>query len=148
VIAFLDTGVSESHISTVSQRYALLLIDHGSRRAEANELIEQVAEMVKSRVEADRIVEVAHMELAEPTIERGFARCVEQGATMIVAHPFMLAPGRHVSDDLPRLIAEAAASHPGTKYIIAKPLGAHPGIAEAVVDRCARALEDGAHEQG
>ena len=43
MIAFLDTGVSESHISTVSQRYALLLIDHGSRRAEANELIEQVA---------------------------------------------------------------------------------------------------------
>ena len=132
----------------MDRRYALLLIDHGSRRTEANELIEQVAEMVKSQVDADRIVEVAHMELAEPSIERGFARCVEQGATMIVAHPFMLAPGRHVSDDLPCLIAEAAASHPGTKYIIAKPLGAHPGIAQAVVDRCTRALDESAHKQG
>ena len=127
----------------MDRRYALLLIDHGSRRTEANELIEQVAEMVKSQVDADRIVEVAHMELAEPSIERGFARCVEQGATMIVAHPFMLAPGRHVSDDLPCLIAEAAASHPGTKYVIAEPLGAHPGLAEAVIDRCSKALNDG-----
>ena len=127
----------------MDRRYALLLIDHGSRRTEANELIEQVAEMVKSQVDADRIVEVAHMELAEPSIERGFARCVEQGATMVVAHPFMLAPGRHVSDDLPCLIAEAAASHPGTKYVIAEPLGAHPGLAEAVIDRCSKALNDG-----
>lgn len=121
---------------------AILLIDHGSRRAEANELVEQVAEMVRARVDADRIVEIAHMELAEPTIERGFARCVEQGATIVVAHPFMLAPGRHVAEDLPRLIAAAAASHPSTKYVIAEPLGAHPGIAEAVVDRCSRALDE------
>lgn len=127
----------------MNERYALLLIDHGSRRAEANELIERVAEEVRKRTAADRIVIVAHMELSEPTIEMGFARCVEQGATIVVAHPFMLAPGRHVAEDLPRLIAAAAALHPATRYVIAEPLGAHPGIVEAVVDRCATALAEG-----
>jgi len=144
---FLDTRASESQISCVTERYALLLIDHGSRRAEANELLEKVAEMVRSRVDADRIVEVAHMELAKPTIEGGFAQCVEEGATMVVVHPFMLAPGRHVTEDLPRLIAAAAASHPGTKYVIAEPLGTHPGIAQAVIDRCASALAEDPREQ-
>ncbi len=127
----------------VTERYAVLLIDHGSRRDEANELVKHVAELVKARMPNYRIVEVAHMELAEPTIGHAFRRCVEQGATTIVAHPFMLAPGRHVTEDLPRLIAEAAANHPRIRYVIAEPLGAHPGIAEAVVDRCTSALASG-----
>jgi len=126
----------------VSETYAVLLIDHGSRRAEANQLIERVADLVRAQMDDHRIVEVAHMELAEPTIGHGFSRCVEQGATIVVAHPFMLAPGRHVVEDLPRLIAAAAESHPGTRYVIAEPLGVHRGIAEAVVDRCASALSD------
>jgi sirohydrochlorin ferrochelatase len=130
----------------VAERYAFLLIDHGSRRPEANDLITEVATMVKARVASDRIVEVAHMELAEPSIAHGFSRCVERGATMVVAHPFMLAPGKHVSEDLPRLIGAAAAAHPGIKYAIAAPLGAHPGVAKAVVDRCTAALDDDAAE--
>ncbi len=124
----------------MSKKHAVLLIDHGSRRAEANELVERIAEMVRARMNDDPIVEVAHMELVEPTITQGFGRCVEQGATLVVAHPFMLAPGRHVAEDLPRLIEAAAQSHPGTRYVIAEPLGAHPGVAEAVVDRCTKAL--------
>ncbi|MGB5811449.1 MAG: CbiX/SirB N-terminal domain-containing protein [Polyangiales bacterium] len=125
----------------MSERYALLLIDHGSRRTEANALIERVADLVRARLPADRIVEAAHMELAEPTIACGFAKCIERGATTVVAHPFMLAPGRHVMEDVPRLLAEAAAAHPGTKYVVAGPLGAHPSIADVVLDRFTEALE-------
>jgi hypothetical protein len=41
------------------------------------------------------IVELAHMEIAEPSIEVAFARCVEQGATLVAVSPFFLSPGRH-----------------------------------------------------
>jgi sirohydrochlorin ferrochelatase len=118
------------------------LIDHGSRRADANALLDEVAALVKSRLGADVIVERAHMEIAEPTIAQGFARCVEQGATTIVVHPFMLAPGRHVTEDLPRLIGEAARDHEGVAFLIAPPLGSHDGIIEAVIDRCRGALAE------
>jgi sirohydrochlorin ferrochelatase len=120
---------------------AILLIDHGSRRAEANAMLDRVADKVRERLGADAIVEPSHMELARPSIEEGFARCVEQGAKMIIVHPFMLAPGRHVQEDLPRLISEAAASHPGVHFVIAGPLGAHAGVIDAVVARCEAALE-------
>jgi sirohydrochlorin ferrochelatase len=120
---------------------AILLIDHGSRRAEANALLDQVAARVKVRMGEHAIVEVSHMEIAEPTIAQGFARCVELGASMVVAHPFMLAPGRHVQEDLPRLVAEAAAAHPGVGFVLASPLGTHDGIIDAIVDRCEAALE-------
>ena len=120
---------------------AILLIDHGSRRAEANALLNEVVDRVKARIGTGAIVEPAHMEIATPTIAEGFSRCVEQGASLIVAHPFMLAPGRHVKEDLPRLVGEAAASHPGVRFAIAAPLGSHPGIIDAVVERCGAALD-------
>lgn len=120
---------------------AILLIDHGSRRAEANALLNEVADRVKARIGEGAIVEPAHMEIAEPTVAQGFRRCVEQGASMIVAHPFMLAPGRHVQDDLPRLVAQAAASHRGVQFVLAAPLGSHDGIIDAVVERCEAALD-------
>jgi sirohydrochlorin ferrochelatase len=133
----LDAGCPEAQIRDV---HAFLLIDHGSRRPEANALIDEVAQRVELRLGSDAIVEPAHMELAEPTIAQGFARCVDRGATTIVVHPFMLAPGRHVSEDLPRLVAEAASSHEGVRFVMAAPLGSHEGIIDAVVARCDAAL--------
>ena len=115
---------------------AILLVDHGSRRAQANALLDEVAVLVKQRLGAGSIVEPAHMEIAEPTVARGFARCVEQGATSVVVHPFMLAPGRHVSEDLPRLVAEAAEPHVGVVFALAAPLGSHAGVIDAVIERC------------
>ena len=119
---------------------AYLLIDHGSRRAEANTLIGEVAARVKARLGENAVVEGAHMELAEPSIADAFARCVEQGATRVVAHPFMLTKGRHVSEDIPRLVAEAAELHEGIEFVVAAPLGSHDGVIEAVVARCNAAL--------
>jgi len=131
---------SEADAGERGEVSAFLLIDHGSRRAEANALLDEVASLVRGRLGLDAIVEVAHMEIAEPTVTQGFARCVARGATSVVAHPFMLAPGRHVSEDLPRLVAEAAAAHEGVRFMIADPLGGHRGVIDAVIERCRAAL--------
>ena len=126
----------------MTERYAVLLIDHGSRRAEANATLSKVADLVRSQVDDAWIVEIAHMELAEPTIEQGFTRCVEAGATTVLVHPFMLTNGRHAKEDVPRLVAEAAAKH-DVSYRVTEPLGAHPALAEVVIARAQTALRDG-----
>jgi len=135
-------GFSSADQQTRGERAAVLLIDHGSRRAAANALLDEVAALVKKRLGPASIVEPAHMEIAEPTIAEGFARCVEQGATKVVVHPFMLAPGRHVTEDLPRLVEEAAARHQGVRFSMAAPLGSHSGVIDAVIERCQSALPD------
>ena len=134
-------GSSETDSRRAREGGAILLIDHGSRRAQANALLDQVAALVRQRIGAGSIVEPAHMEIAEPTIARAFTRCVERGATRVVVHPFMLAPGRHVTEDLPRLVAEAAAAHDGVTFAMAAPLGSHAGVIDAVVDRCEAARD-------
>ena len=135
-------GSSEADARQACECRAVLLVDHGSRRAQANALLDEVAGLVKQRLGAGSVVEPAHMEIAEPTVARGFSRCVEQGATTVVVHPFMLAPGRHVTEDLPRLIAEAAKGHEGVTFVMAAPLGSHAGVIDAVIERCEAALPE------
>lgn len=116
----------------------IVVVDHGSRRAESNELLLDVVAMFREQSGYD-IVEPAHMEIAEPTIQNAFDRCVERGATLVVIHPYFLAPGRHWKDDIPNLAAEAAKRHPQIEYLVTAPLGLHPlmsNIMQQRVENC------------
>jgi sirohydrochlorin ferrochelatase len=112
----------------------IVIVDHGSRRAESNRLLEDVVAMFRE-VSRCANVQVAHMELAEPTIAQAFSRCVAAGASRVVVFPYFLAPGRHWSEDSPRLAAEAAASHPGVEYLVSAPLGLHQLIGQVMIER-------------
>ena len=114
---------------------AILLIDHGSRRDEANEMLGSMAELVQRQVGAATIVRYAHMELAEPSIARGFGDCVEAGADEVIAFPYMLSPGKHSTADIPRLVAEAAAPYPGGQYRVTPAFGVHEKLGEIIAER-------------
>ena len=113
---------------------AIVLVDHGSRSAQANAQLEAVAALVRERA-AGRIVRVGHMELAHPSIAEAIDACVAEGATEITVHPYLLAPGRHATQDIPRLAREAAERHEGVSIRVSPPLGVHPKLAEVVLER-------------
>ena len=102
----------------------IIIVDHGSRREESNQMLEHVAQLFAERfsVKYD-IVEPAHMELAEPSIGTAYGRCVQRGARRIVVCPFFLGPGKHWTQDIPRITADAAKQHPHTNYHITQTLG-------------------------
>lgn len=112
---------------------ALLLVDHGSRREEANQNLSRAAAVVRERA-PDLHVEVAHMELAEPSIAQGFGACVAAGATEVIVFPWFLAEGRHVREDIPQLSAEAAEAH-GVKHRVAPPFGIDGLLADLALRR-------------
>jgi sirohydrochlorin ferrochelatase len=113
---------------------AVVLIDHGSRAPEANAVVERVAELLRERLPGTP-VGVAHLELAEPAFAEVVARLVRAGARDVVVLPFFLAPGRHSTRDLPGLAAAAEARHDGVSVRVAEPLGAHPAVVDALLDR-------------
>ncbi|MCA1597190.1 MAG: cobalamin biosynthesis protein CbiX [Chloroflexi bacterium] len=122
------------------QRVGIVLVDHGSKRQEANAMMYEVAAMF-TRVSGAAIVEPAHMELAEPTIEQAFRACVARGATLVIVHPYFLSPGRHSTADIPRLAEEAARQHPGVRYQVTPPLGLDDRIGEVVLQRIQDCLD-------
>ncbi len=105
-------------------RRGIILVDHGSRLADSNLLIEAVAKAFQQRFSTEfEIVEPAHMELAEPSIATAFARCVSRGASELVVLPYFLGPGKHWTTDIPALTAAAAMGHAGVAYRVAPTLG-------------------------
>ena len=119
-------------------RTALLLIAHGSRRAEANADLEHLAADLHRRSEYAH-VQVSYLELAEPTITAGAELCVRAGADDVVMLPYFLSPGVHVTEDLTKAKADLAARFPAVTFRLAPPLGRHPLLAEIVRQRAAEA---------
>tara|TARA_A100001234_G_scaffold215234_1_gene219785 strand:- start:38395 stop:38790 length:396 start_codon:yes stop_codon:yes gene_type:complete len=102
----------------------IVIVDHGSKRDESNAMLERVAKLFADKYSHQyKIVEPAHMELAEPSIETAYERCVERGAQNIIICPFFLSRGKHWKEDIPSLANNAAKKFPHTKYHVALPLG-------------------------
>jgi len=115
---------------------ALIIVDHGSKLEDANHMLVEIAELIKKKNDGGfDIITYCHMELAEPTIERAFDDCVVKGASYIVVHPYFLAPGRHSTQDIPRMVEEAAMKHSNVTYKVTEPLGIHEKIIEVVLER-------------
>jgi sirohydrochlorin ferrochelatase len=114
---------------------SILLIDHGSVRDEANHMLACAANLLQQMVGDGVLVRYAHMELAEPTIAQGFASCARGGATEVIAFPYMLSPGKHVTRDVPRLVAEAARQFPDLTYRVTDAFGVHEKLAELIALR-------------
>lgn len=113
---------------------ALLIVDHGSRRKAANQMLSEVADILRQK-RPDLIVHIAHMELAEPTIQQGVDACVNDGASKIILHPYMLSPGRHATEDIPHMATEAASKHPNLKIDVTAPLGLHEKLGDIILER-------------
>ena len=120
------------------------LVDHGSRKAEANDMLMGLASKYKKLYNVD-IVEAAHMELSEPSIATAFRKCVDQGATNIICHPFFLSKGRHVQEDIPDMMRAAAAEHgdiPHLEYSITEPLGVQEKILELIHESITNVVDE------
>lgn len=122
----------------------LIVVDHGSRRAESNLMLEEMVVRVAEVVPYE-IVEPAHMEIAERSIATAFDVCVARGAQTVVVSPYFLLPGKHWRQDIPALVDEAASRHPGVTYLVAAPFGLHPLMAQVVDARVEHCL---AHARG
>lgn len=122
----------------------IIIVDHGSRLAESNRMLESVAQAFGERFkDAYPVVEPAHMEITEPNIATAYARCVARGAQRIVVCPYFLGPGKHWTRDIPRLTAEAAKAHPGTTFHVTATLGLDDLMLELLNKRISQCRDAG-----
>ena len=109
----------------------IVIVDHGSRRAASNEMLEVFVEQFAPE-SGYQIVEPAHMELAEPSIATAFDRCVARGATKVAVVPYFLSPGKHWHQDIPNITREAALKHPGVEFVVTAPIGLNPMMKQVI----------------
>jgi sirohydrochlorin ferrochelatase len=119
---------------------AILLIGHGSRVPEANNVLHAIADMVRGQDGHD-LVEVCFREQHAPNIQKGIDACVASGAGRVLLYPYFLFAGAHVLEDLPAEMEEAALRHSGLQLAMGEPLGAHPKLGEIVRERIGQAMQ-------
>ncbi len=119
----------------IETKKALVIVDHGSTVAEANRLLERVAEEIRKKCADFETVEHCHMEIASPTMEEAFEKCVKHGVAEVIVHPYFLVSGKHSGFDIPAMAKKAAQKFPGLKHTVTEPLGLHEKIVDVVLER-------------
>lgn len=132
---------------------ALLLVAHGSRRAESNQEIAQLAGKIGSLIKTRHtlsdssaepaagesyrqsfdVIEYAFLEMAKPGIEDAIACLVAGGVSSIVVLPYFLAKGAHVASDIPEVVDRARLANPSVAIEISLYFGAAEAVPELLV---------------
>ena len=112
----------------------LLIIAHGSRRESANQFVQQAFAAQKSRLSVRYSwIQVAFLELAEPSISASLDHAWAQGITDLDVFPHFLAPGAHVQSDIPRILEHTQAEDPTLELKVLPFLGENQTVMQALV---------------
>jgi sirohydrochlorin cobaltochelatase len=121
--------------------HVLLLVGHGSRDQDGQREFLAFATKVQQAA-GERPVVPCFLELAEPTIPQGLARCLELGYRDIAAVPVLLFAARHNKYDVPAAFDQVRQSYPDLRISY----GRHFGITTEIIDGL-RALIEHAERQ-
>ncbi len=114
-----------------------MLFAHGSRDPEWSRPFEQLALNVQKRLPAVAVT-LGYLEHG-PSLDEAVAALAAKGALSIRVVPVFLGQGGHIKEDLPKLLAQVGAEHPGQKLILEKIIGEQPLVIEAIAGAIAQA---------
>ncbi|MCF6411316.1 sirohydrochlorin chelatase [Pseudalkalibacillus salsuginis] len=113
---------------------SVLYVCHGSRMQvsckQAMDLIGEIQGSIPIRIQ-----EISFLELAEPTIEMGFERCIERGATEVAVVPVFLFAASHVKNDIPKKLEGLKKRNPNVSVSFGKVVGLEERIIDILLER-------------
>ena len=107
----------------------IVLFAHGSRDERWRAPVEAVARRV-AELDPQARVSCAYLELVQPDLRDAAEALIREGARTIRVLPLFLGMGRHVREDLPRLLDELRARHPAVGFTLAGAVGEAPEVIE------------------
>jgi len=112
---------------------AVLYIGHGTRSKKGADEARAFISRVSARVDVP-IQEISFLELTEPSIEEGFARCMEKGATEVTVVPLFLLAAGHIKQDIPSVLEELRSTYHDVSIDVKDPFGVQGTILDAVAE--------------
>jgi sirohydrochlorin ferrochelatase len=121
-----------------SSKPAVVLVGHGSKALDFARAMGQVAEALSQSGRWSQ-VRPAYLEITKPSIPEAVAACVADGANEVRVLPYFVLTGRHVTEDIPLIVADLAKAHAGKAKIVLCP---YLGYDEALVKLVEKRLEE------
>ena len=116
-----------------TDKRALIVVAHGSRREASNEEIRDLARRLAGATDSFGRVSAAFLELADPSIPEGIEQSIRDGADEVVVFPYFLSAGRHVVVDIPAEVARVKERYPDARIQVADYLGALDAIPDLIL---------------
>ncbi|MFC0397792.1 sirohydrochlorin chelatase [Paraburkholderia rhizosphaerae] len=122
----------------------IVLFAHGARDARWAEPFERLADTLRSLRSAPRggpvsgPVTLAFLELMEPDLPTAVTHQVAAGCTTVTIVPVFFGQGGHVRQDLPVIVDQCRAAHPGIEIRCATPVGEDSAVIDAIAQYCLR----------
>ena len=113
----------------------LILFAHGARDDRWAEPFERLRDKVAAARPAAH-VRLAFLEIMQPDLGSAVGELVALGCHAVHIAPVFLGQGGHVRRDLPELVREVAARHPGIAITLAQAVGEHERVLDAIAAVC------------
>jgi len=112
---------------------ALLIIAHGSRQRQANQFVfDQVKALSEKLNKKYHAVLPAFLELGEPDVMSACTSLAQAHISHVDVLPFFLAPGRHVTLDIPQRLVEVTQRFPQLQLQLLPFLGESEALSAAL----------------
>lgn len=118
---------------------AIILFGHGARDARWREPFDRLASLWKARY-PNTPVELAFLELMQPSLEEAIAAQVSAGAKEVVVVPVFFGQGGHLRNDFPVLLASCQEKFPNVTLSATPAVGEDDAVLQAIIDFAARAI--------
>ena len=118
---------------------SLILFGHGARDSRWREPFDRLASLWKAR-HPNVLVELAFLELMQPSLEDAIASQVAAGSTEVVVVPVFFGQGGHLRNDFPVLLSACQEKYPQIALSATNAVGDDLAVLQAIVDFGARAL--------
>jgi sirohydrochlorin cobaltochelatase len=128
-----------SNVGRGDGQTALLVVAHGSPRAEANDDLLRVIGIIDGQRPFD-LVRVGFLECNAPDIPEAIDRCVADGSARVIVAPYFLHTGTHVAIDIPDIMRAAALRHSGCELLLAPYIGLSDAVTGILIARTRSAL--------
>jgi sirohydrochlorin cobaltochelatase len=119
----------------------LLLFAHGARDPRWAEPFEAVAAAAR-RHQAGWSVQLAFLEFMTPSLLEAGLALAAAGCTRVDVVPLFLGAGGHVRKDLPLLLDQLRAAHPGVRWQLQRAIGEQDSVIAAMAHAAVFNLSD------
>ena len=133
------SNIEQSHLKAFRGMKAIILFGHGARDARWREPFDRLAALWKAQ-HSSTPVQLAFLEMMEPSLEVAVASLVNAGASEIVVVPVFFGQGGHLRNDFPVLLNSCREKFPQVTLSATLAVGEDEAVLQAIVDFGARAL--------
>lgn len=117
----------------------IVLFGHGARDVRWREPFDRLTALWKAQ-HPKVLVELAFLELMQPSLEEAIAVLVDVGATEVVVVPVFFGQGGHLRNDFPVLLSACQEKFPQVSLSATSAVGEDETVLQAIIDFSARAL--------